>query len=120
MAEQRLVQLIDDLDGSEAEEKVTFSLEGTSYEVDLSTRNAEKLRKAMAPYVQAARRTSGPSPAGRRRRRTTGRARAGRARAGQTDPRAVRVWAAENGIEVSPRGRIPAAVLDQYRQATGG
>jgi len=30
----------------------------------------------------------------------------------------IRTWAKEHGIEVSERGRIPAAVLEQYRAAT--
>lgn len=29
----------------------------------------------------------------------------------------VREWAAGQGIDVSPRGKIPAAVVDQYRSA---
>ncbi|MFI1021291.1 Lsr2 family DNA-binding protein [Streptomyces olivaceus] len=35
------------------------------------------------------------------------------------DAKAVRAWAAETGIECPPRGRVPKAVLDQWRAATG-
>jgi hypothetical protein len=33
------------------------------------------------------------------------------------DPKAVRAWAASNGIELPARGRIPALVLERYRAA---
>ncbi|MCU1383896.1 MAG: Lsr2-like protein, partial [Acidobacteria bacterium] len=46
MAQKHIVQLIDDLDGGEAAETVTFSIDGTAYQIDLSTRNASKLRDA--------------------------------------------------------------------------
>lgn len=39
---------------------------------------------------------------------------------GQVDRAAVRAWAAEQGIEVSSHGKIPGAVLDQYRAAHDG
>ncbi|MEU8717484.1 histone-like nucleoid-structuring protein Lsr2 [Streptomyces sp. NPDC048663] len=33
------------------------------------------------------------------------------------DPKDVRAWAAENGIEVSPKGKLPAGVIEQYQAA---
>jgi hypothetical protein len=33
------------------------------------------------------------------------------------DVKAVRAWAASNGIELSSRGRVPTSVLEQYRSA---
>lgn len=33
------------------------------------------------------------------------------------DPKDVRAWAAEQGIEVSPKGKIPAGVVEQYQAA---
>ena len=44
MAQQVNVVLVDDLDGSEAGETVVFGLDGTTYEIDLSEKNAKKLR----------------------------------------------------------------------------
>ena len=57
MAQKTTVTLVDDLDGSEAEEQVEFTVDGRSYEIDLSTINAGRLRETLAPYVSAARRT---------------------------------------------------------------
>ena len=54
MARQTTVTLVDDLDGSEAEEQVEFSVDGRTYEIDLSTVNASRLRDALAPFVSAA------------------------------------------------------------------
>src|SRR6478735_6339763 len=52
MAQKVQVLLVDDLDGSEATETVTFGLDGASYEIDLSSGNAGKLRKELAHYVE--------------------------------------------------------------------
>jgi hypothetical protein len=104
------VQLIDDLDGAAADETVAFALDGKQFEIDLNVANAATLRDKLAPFVSAARTAGG----GRRARR-----REAAAAAGSTDARrhnqAVRVWARENGYSVSERGRIPAEVVEAYR-----
>jgi Lsr2 len=109
VAQRVVVQLTDDIDGKPAAETVSFGLDGRSFEIDLSERNARALRKDLAPWVASARRVSG--------RRSRGTARGGNGAGGGVDPKAVRAWAASNGIEVSPRGRISSEVLDKYRAA---
>lgn len=108
MAQKVQVVLVDDVDGGSADETVTFGLDGVSYEIDLTTKNAARLRDAFAPWVGSARKVSGP-----RGRRTTGRARAGRA----GDSAAIRAWAKGEGIAVSERGRISADLLAKYEAA---
>jgi Lsr2 len=44
MAQKIRLTLIDDIDGSEADETVSFVFDGISYEIDLSNRNAEQFR----------------------------------------------------------------------------
>ncbi len=63
-AQEVIEKLIDDLDGSEATETVTFGLDGTTYEIDLNKKNAAALREALEPYVKAARkgRSTGGCP----------------------------------------------------------
>ncbi len=97
----------DDLDGSEGAETVTFTFDGVTYEIDLSEKNRTKLQKAVAPYIEAGRRIS------RNRSRTT----ASRHSGARVDRAAVRVWAKENGLKVSERGRISADVMAQYEAA---
>lgn len=110
MAQQTIVTLVDDLDGSEANQTVEFGLDGVSYEIDLSEPNAAKLRDALAGYVSHARRTGG-------RRRGAGRP-AGGARPGvdREQNAAIREWARKRGMKVSDRGRIPAEVLESYHK----
>jgi len=105
MAQQVNIVLVDDIDGSDAEETVTFALDGKEYEIDLSAKNAAKLRDAFAPYVGHARRA-----AGRRRgaRGTT---------AGGASPADIRAWARENGFDVPDRGRVSSEVRDAYAAA---
>ncbi len=49
------IDLVDDLDGSEAEETVNFELDGRKYEIELSGMNATELRSALMPYIDRAR-----------------------------------------------------------------
>jgi hypothetical protein len=107
MASKTLILLQDDIDGSEASRTVRFGFEGAEYEIDLSDKNAEKLHKALEPYLNAGRKVRGG-------RRSSGSA---ATRTTVIDTRAVRKWAEANGIAVSARGRISADVLEQYRAA---
>jgi hypothetical protein len=107
---QRIQTLfVDDIDGSEAEGTVRFGLDGADYEIDLSVAHGEELHKALAPYVAHARKVGGARRA----------ARAGRRTAGAIDTHRVREWAREQGIEVKERGRVPANIVEKYRDATG-
>jgi hypothetical protein len=55
MAKTVIVKLTDDMDGGDADETIQFALDGTSYEIDLSTANAAKLRGALQPYMEKGR-----------------------------------------------------------------
>jgi hypothetical protein len=110
MAQQVLVSLVDDLDGSEAEETVEFGLDGVSYQIDLSGENAGELRDVLAQYVEHGRRIGG-------RKRSPGRPPSANGRTTTVDReqnQAIRSWARKNGFEISDRGRIPAEVIDSY------
>ncbi|PXY18983.1 histone-like nucleoid-structuring protein Lsr2 [Prauserella muralis] len=115
MAQQVLVSLVDDLDGSEADETIEFGLDGISYEIDLSTENAEELRDALAQYIEHARRAGGRKRAAGKR--ANGQAPARSSSAERQQNQAIRAWARENGFEINDRGRIPSEVTEAYRQA---
>lgn len=116
MARRIVHQLVDDIDGDVLDigsgEAVTFSVDGVTYEIDLSEKNAEEFRDKLAPYISAGRRVSTGAPAGRRARGSRR-----RATAGGRDLAAIRTWAKENGHRVSDRGRVPDAVLQAYDAA---
>ncbi|MET8678308.1 Lsr2 family protein [Streptomyces sp. NPDC004647] len=105
MAQRVVVTLADDIDGGEAAETVIFGLDGKSYEIDLNTANAKKLRGALAPYVEAGRKRS---KSGKTYHRTSV----------APDPAAVRAWARSNGMDVPPRGRIPKKVYEAFNAAS--
>ena len=109
MATKTNVVLIDDLDGSEAEESVKFSLDGVSYEIDLSAKNAAKLRKEFASYVGSARRVGGRAARGRAAKPARGSAR-------KPETAEIRAWAKDQGYDVSDRGRIPAEIIEAYQK----
>ena len=110
MAKQVITLLTDDLDGGEADRTVEFGLDGVNYTIDLSEKNAGKLRKALDPYLNVATRV-GRSSADRGARRV---APAGTGRASRDQNQAIREWATKNGYEVSERGRIPSSIVEAY------
>ena len=97
------IVLVDDIDGSEADETVSFGLDGKEYAIDLNSKNAQKLRDALAPFLGHA-------------RRETGRARRG-ARGNGPAPAEIRAWARDNGFDVPERGRVSAEVREAYAAA---
>jgi len=113
MAKKVTVTLVDDFDGDgPADETVEFSIDGVSYEIDLSAKNAKKLRDDLKQWIDAGRRVGG-----RRRGRSGGPAR-GRASIDREQSAAIREWARRSGHKVSTRGRIPAEIIDAFHAAT--
>lgn len=114
MARIQISRLIDDLTGAEAEETVAFALDGVSYEIDLSSDNAHRLRAGLATFVAAARTTlAGPVDPRDRPRKYGSTANT----ATRRQNRRIREWALDNGWNVTQRGRIPVRVVDAYKQA---
>jgi hypothetical protein len=108
MAQRVNIILVDDIDGGDADETVTFGLDGATYEIDLSSKNAAKLRDAVAPYVGHARKVGG-------RRSGSGRRAAGSGNG--PSAREIREWARANGWNLSDRGRVAAEVRQAYEAA---
>ena len=109
MAQRVEYKLVDDVDGTTAVETVSFSLDGVSYEIDLTAGNAKKLRNDFSGWVGHARRAGG--------RKSSRKAGAAAQRRG--DLSAVRQWARKSGHQVSDRGRISADILAAYDKAHG-
>lgn len=107
VAQKTIVKTYDDLDGSEIDaegKSVSFSFDGTSYEIDLSGKNVEKMREDLRVYIEKARKVSN-------------RRGSGKAEPAPLDTKAVRAWAEEQGMEVSARGRLSSELIEQYRAA---
>ncbi|MGW4524975.1 histone-like nucleoid-structuring protein Lsr2 [Amycolatopsis sp. NPDC004378] len=110
MAQKVLVEMLDDIDGTPAAHTVPFSLDGVTYEIDLSDENAAALRDELARYIAAGRRTGG-----RKVRVATG-----QSTTSSTDRernQQIRAWANANGYEVSERGRLSSEVISAYDAA---
>ena len=110
MAQKVQTVFIDDLDGTEADGTVRFSLDGTEYEIDLTAGHTQQLREALAPYVDAGRRVSGsvrrPARAARRPQPSG------------PNTTEVREWAKAQGMDVKDRGRVPAELIVKFKAAT--
>ena len=116
MAQKVQTILIDDIDSSEAQETVTFSLDGKDYEIDLTTAHATELRDSLAKFVDASRKIG-------RNGQTAGAKRSGRkapvAADATPNPAEVREWAKSQGIEVSDRGRVANELVVKFQAAKG-
>ncbi|WP_205326946.1 Lsr2 family protein [Glycomyces sp. YM15] len=113
MAKQRIIHLIDDLDGTTADETLRFAVDEQVYEIDLSTAHANELRRVLSRYQVKGRklgraRLLAPGERPKRRRVTNG------------EPARVREWAKRNGYGVQPYGRVPKPILELYRADTAG
>ena len=114
MAKRTVTVTTDDIDGSEASQSVEFSYRGKSYEIDLNDEHAEEFDEIMAPYIKAAESSRSGSRSSEAR---GGRRSSSSSSHSDVDPKQVRAWAEANGVAVSPRGRISASVIEQYRQS---
>lgn len=92
-----VIETVDDIDGETEGRRVRFGLDQKIYEIDLCEKNEARLRKALAPFIECAK----PVRAKAKKRRGP-------------DPRDVRAWAIENGVEVPATGRVPGAVVEAY------
>jgi hypothetical protein len=139
MAERMVRKLIDDLDGTEIEngsgERVLFAVRGTSYQIDLSSRNVEKLDKALKPFIDGAvkvrrgngragnatqraeKPTEGSAPKVRRKTVTTSKPAKARRIPKAHHAAAIRQWARKNGYELSDRGRLSSEIVAAFQAA---
>ena len=104
MATKVLTTLQDDIDGSDATQTIRFALDGIEHEIDVSDRNANRLRNSLGEFIAHGRKVGGKRVRGN-------------SSSSNVDSKLIRKWAEANGIAVSSRGRIPAEVVEQYRAA---
>lgn len=105
-----MTHIVDDLDGSQDAAEVRFAYDGTEYTIDLSDKNRAAFEKALRPYIDAGIKAT-RSPGARRTKTTSPQT---KTQTSRTDLRQIREWAKAQGLEVSDRGRIPAAIVEQF------
>lgn len=113
---QRVITLMtDDIDGTEFAEgegrTVSFSFDNADYEIDLNDKNVNELRRALDPYIVAAREVSKRSGGARQRRASSGKSDRG------YEVAAVKEWAAAQKIDFPKRGRLPQSLIERYLAA---
>jgi hypothetical protein len=107
MAKTTITQITDDLDGSKDAATYSFAWQGTEYSIDLSSKNFKALDKLLRPYIDAGEKVTRRSNSSRR----------SSAPPARKDFTSIREWAKSQGLEVSDRGRIPRAIVEQYEAA---
>ncbi|MCU1694119.1 MAG: Lsr2 family protein [Mycobacterium sp.] len=114
---QTITTIVDDFDGNAIDENlvetIEFSVQGSSYRMDLRPENAAKFRKDLEKWIAAAPKITGRRgrPKGSGARASTG------SRLSSEELGAIREWARKQGYEVSDRGRIKAEIQDAYNKA---
>jgi hypothetical protein len=119
MAQKVLIQLVDDLDSSTVDnvETVRFGLDGVEYEIDLSEKNAARLRDSLVSFVAGSRRLGGLVRAKRGGTVTSAGRLASASGHSKEQSRAIRDWAMANGHDLADRGRIPASAIAAFEAA---
>lgn len=97
MAEKIKRILIDDLDGSDADETVKYGIDGRYYQIDLSTKNAKEFRELLKKYTDAGTKITQPK--------------------GTNDAKKIREWAEANGYPVAKRGRLHADIVEAFHNS---
>jgi hypothetical protein len=110
MAQRVQVLLVDDIDGGDAAETVSFALDGVTYEIDLSQPNAGRLRDSLGEWIGHARRSGG-------RKTTVRRGPASPSGPARRDLNVIREWGRQNGFKVSDRGRVSGELQAAYDAA---
>lgn len=105
---KEIVHLVDDIDGSEAAETVTFAVDGIGYTIDLSEQHVVAFRESFDEWIGSATKVGRAVIGGRTVAPAQGRAR-------REETQKIREWAHEHGVQVADRGRISAIVLAAYR-----
>ena len=114
VARKVVVELVDDIDGTvfgEDGESITFSVNGVDYEIDLKDKHASKFHKQIGFFIEHATRVGG------RKRRSDRPVVSDAPVRRRGNGKEIRAWAAEQGYEISSRGRIPAEVEQAYQDA---
>ena len=114
VARKVVVELVDDIDGTvfgEDGESITFSVNGVDYEIDLKDKHASKFHKQIGFFIEHATRVGG------RKRRSDRPVVADAPVRRRGNGKEIRAWAAEQGYEISSRGRIPAEVEQAFQDA---
>jgi hypothetical protein len=113
MVQRTKITLIDDVDGeTAADETIQFGLDGVEYEIDLAEHRANELRQGIEDWAGYARRIGG-----RRKHKAKTNGQKAESAAAPSSAAEVRAWAQSQGVEVPPRGRVPADVRAAFEQA---
>ena len=99
---EMVVGMMDETDGSQADEIVHFGLDGAEFELNLSKAHAEKLRRVLEPYIKAGRKT--------------GSMRNGRAATNKDQAEPVLDGAKQHSMKVSDSGQVQRQIIGLNRR----
>jgi hypothetical protein len=114
MGKKKNVESVDVLDGTSADETVEFGIDGQLYSIELSSANAQALRRILGEWADRGRRVGAPQ------RRHLARIDPWRKQVSGQERVQIREWCQDNGYRVGSRGPLPFEAVDAFRTATFG
>jgi hypothetical protein len=110
MTQDAQTQAVDDLDGTTGDDVTTvqFALDGVSYEIDLSERNAKRLREELSEFIASGRRVGRGVKQPRNGQAKVARAASASARVPE-QAKPMRAWTRTQGFDAGERGRVPSS-----------
>jgi hypothetical protein len=109
--------LVDDIDGSPADETIVISLNRESWEIDLSNSHADQLRSELYAWTQCGRKISHQRP--RASKNSAPRRMHTATSIDKTQARNIRLVLRDAGYPVSSHGRLSAVQLERYEAIVG-
>jgi hypothetical protein len=127
MTDKIITRRLDDLHAQEgreveADRRYTFGFEGDNYQLDLGTENAAEFELVFTRYLKAATKLEPkdePKSNGKRVQVRTSSDSTNRRKTSKETAKAIRDWAAEEGIVMNERGPIPLELKELFAAATG-
>ncbi|WP_427007210.1 histone-like nucleoid-structuring protein Lsr2 [Pseudarthrobacter sp. H2] len=114
MAKKTFTRIVDDLTNEMLEEgqgeTIEFAFEGSSYSIDLSSKNADDFREAISKYTDVATKNVARLP-------RAASSSISAPKSNKEELQKIREWAKANGHNISERGRVAQSVQDAYHAA---
>ncbi len=116
MAKRIVTRLLDDLDGTDADETLTFALDGIAYSIDLNSANGKKVRDFLDPYIQAGTRLGRVGAGAQLQKHRASVESVASIVQVREENAAIRRWALANGYSVRDRGAIPMSIREAFEK----
>lgn len=98
----QVVEVLSDISGESGATTTTYAINGQAYSIDLTETESKEFRDLMSPYISVS---------------AIGKNRGVRQRSTPEETALIKEWALEQGLPLTPKGRVPATTRLAYAEA---